>query len=268
VSANDDVWMMRPGEKAALDGVIATVRPSVSIEIGCHRGGSLEAISAGSDLVHAFDLDRHPDLTTARFPNVTFHFGESRALLPPVLDALSTHGSNVDFALIDGDHSVEGVRRDLLDLLESPCVGNTVILLHDTLSEQVRAGLEGIDLSKHEKVKYADFDFVPGVVNREGRFADNQSWGLGIVITGWEIGETWPSSYAAHTVYRAFAESEAASKLGVHVDQPRLLAFDRDLAIQQRLVADLRRTWSWRLTKPLRMASAAASRMRARVFRR
>ena len=34
-------------------------------------------------------------------------------------------GRNVDFALVDGDHSPSGVRRDVEDLLDSPALGQT-----------------------------------------------------------------------------------------------------------------------------------------------
>ena len=51
--------------------------------------------------------------------NVTLHTGDSHELLPPFLAELAEQGRNVDFVIVDGDHSSEGVRRDLEDLLNS-----------------------------------------------------------------------------------------------------------------------------------------------------
>ncbi len=104
---------MAPGERAAVEGVLRLLRPSLSIEIGTARGGSLEAISLASDSVHSFDLQRHSDLTSERFPNVVFHTGDSHELLPELLEELAVSGRNVDFALVDGDHSAQGVRADV-----------------------------------------------------------------------------------------------------------------------------------------------------------
>lgn len=254
--------MMQPGERAALDGVLAAVEPSVSIEIGSYSGGSLESVSARSGHVHAFDINRHPSLTAARFPNVTFHIGDSHVMLPDVLRQLTARGANVDFVLVDGDHSAEGVRRDMLDLLESPCVGRTVILLHDTLDARVRAGLDGIDFEAHGKVGYVDLDFVQGEVPREGRFVDHLGSGLGIVVTGWKIGRLWPRRYPAPLVYRAFIESVSAREVGARVGERDIVDLDRDLSAQKRYIAEMRQTWSWRLTKPLRVTSEALRRLR------
>ena len=60
----------------------------------------------------------------------------------------------------DGDHSAEGVRRDLADLLASDSVRQTVVLLHDTMNEEVRAGIEQAQVHKHPKATYLDLDFA------------------------------------------------------------------------------------------------------------
>ena len=47
---------------------------------------------------------------------------------------------------------MKGVVADVRDLLESESVRTTVILLHDTLNESVRAGLESLGYEEFEKV--------------------------------------------------------------------------------------------------------------------
>jgi hypothetical protein len=247
-------WAMTPGERAALEGVVGMLKPSLSIEIGTHRGGSLEPISTHSQAVHAFDVVRHPEVTDERFPNVTFHIGNSHELLPEFLAQLATAGTNVDFVLVDGDHSAPGVQRDVEDLLSSPSVGNTVILLHDTLNERVRAGLEQIDYSAIGKVRIVDLDFVQGKVMSEGPQKDELWYGLGLVVTGWDLvgDEGWPPAYSAPDVYAAFAAVLAEGEPTRRIGYGQLRELEDQLADQRELVKLMEHSWSWRLTTPMR----------------
>jgi Methyltransferase domain len=243
---------MAPGERAALEGVLALVRPSLSIEIGTCKGGSLGPIAAYSDEVRAFDLERHPEVTVERFPNVTFHLGDSHDLLPKVLAELAAAGRNVDFAFVDGDHTAAGVRRDVEDLLASPAAARTVILLHDTLNARVRAGLEDVRYETFERVGLVDLDFVPGRVDRQGPLADELWYGLGVVVTGAELpSAAWPRAYAVPEVYEAFAQSAGnGAEWRAGAEQVREL--EREVATQREVVRLMQQSWSWRVTKPLR----------------
>lgn len=246
---------MLPAERAALEGVLALVRPDLSIEIGTHKGGSLQPISAYSRFVHAFDLVAHPDLTQARFPNVTFHFGDSHELLPTVLAQLADDESNIDFVFVDGDHTAAGVRRDVEDLLASPCVGKTVILLHDTLNWSVRAGLEEVDYGSHDKVRFVDLDFVTGKVMREGPSMGELWSGVGLIVTGWDFHAepTWPRAYSAADAYSALGDVLAGDDPSLRPGHVQLLKLQRELNEQMKLVGAMERSLSWRLTRPLRL---------------
>jgi len=174
-------WQMAFGERAAIAGVLAELRPRLAIEIGTAEGGSLRTIAAYSQEVHTFDFSPSvhdpPD-------NVTLHAGDSHELLPRLLAELQSAGRNVDFVLVDGDHTAAGVRRDVLHLLGSAAVQRSVILMHDTANEQVRAGLAGIDFTAWPKVRHVDLAFVdlqqpPGVLRAQ--------WGgLGLVVVDGE----------------------------------------------------------------------------------
>jgi hypothetical protein len=170
-------WQMALGERAAIAGVLAELRPLLSVEIGTAEGGSLRTIAAYSDQVHTFDFA--PAVTDPP-ANAVLHAGDSRVLLPDVLREFASAGRTVDFVLVDGDHSSEGVRRDVLNLLGSPALGPTVIVLHDTANAEVRAGLSGIDFTSFPLVRLVDFAFVdlqqPSAVLRE-------EWGgLGLIV--------------------------------------------------------------------------------------
>src|SRR5688500_9370779 len=96
-------WQMTLGERAALQGVLASLQPGLSIEIGTAQGGSLGRVSAASKEVHSFDLEHDPG---REWPaNVTLHSGDSHELLPAFLAELANDGRNVDFVLVDGDHT-------------------------------------------------------------------------------------------------------------------------------------------------------------------
>jgi hypothetical protein len=178
----DSSSQMSFGERAALEGVLAEVRPQVAIEIGTAEGGNLRRIATYSRRVHSIDVD-HAPVGDDRPANAEFHTGSSANVLPSLLATLSRNGEAVDFVLVDGDHSYEGVRCDLQNLLMSHCCSRSVIMVHDTTNEEVRAGVESVSVERHPSVVYYELDFVPGYVYRKG-VARNMAWGgLGLVLT-------------------------------------------------------------------------------------
>jgi Methyltransferase domain len=169
------------GERAALEGLLSELRPGLAIELGTAQGGSLSRIASHSTEVHTFDL-LAPSLDRSNFTNVAFHVGDSHQLLPEVLESLAQRGKNVDFVLVDGDHSADGVRQDLEDLLRSPALARSVILMHDTVNETVRAGIERAHLEAYPKLAYLELDFVGGYIFREPSLRHELWGGLGLAI--------------------------------------------------------------------------------------
>lgn len=172
---------MSLGERAALIGTLAQLQPRIAVEIGTAEGGSLRRLAAYAGHVHSFDLVE-PEPAIRALPNVTLHTGDSHALLPQLLEDLARDDINLDFVLVDGDHSAEGVARDMRDLLASPAVGRTLILMHDTANEEVRRGLEAVDYGAVAKVRHVHLDFVMGALLAAGPFAGQLWGGLGAVI--------------------------------------------------------------------------------------
>ena len=260
-----DDWLMLPGERAALEGVLSFVEPELSIEIGTHSGGSLQSISAHSARVHSFDLVSHPAVTQKRFPNVDFHIGDSHELLPLLLKELEQSGETIDFAFVDGDHSATGVRRDVGDLLGSSCTQETVILLHDTLNAEVRTALEQVDFSTFDSVCFVDLDLVHGRVAKEGQGANKLLWGLGMVVTGDRLDTEWPTSYSARELYadlsRSLLESGAIAEPFGH---SQLVELDQEVARLKSVVQTMERSASWRVTRPLRDVKTHVRRLRHR----
>jgi len=170
---------MSLGERAAIEGVLARLRPALAIEIGSADGASSRALAARVGELHCFDLDAP---TLPQPENVVLHVGDSHDLLPGFLASLAERERNVDLVVVDGDHSAEGVRRDVEDLLDSPALARSVLLIHDTANERVRRGLDSVRFAAWPKVCYVDLDWIPGRVFAEPRLRNELWYGLGLVI--------------------------------------------------------------------------------------
>lgn len=176
---DDSAWQMSLGERAAVEGVLTQLNPSLAIEIGSMEGACLRRIAAHAQETHSFDL-QPPSLAVNG--NVTVHTGDSHALLAPFLDELSRQGRNVDFVIVDGDHTPEGVRQDIEDLLDSTAVARTVILIHDTANERVRRGVDAVRFAAWPKVAHVELDWIPGHLFAEPTLRNELWFGLGLVI--------------------------------------------------------------------------------------
>jgi hypothetical protein len=171
---------MSLGERAAVEGVLAQLKPSLAIEVGSMEGACLRHIAAHAEEVHSFDL-RPPTLELPG--NVTLHTGDSHELLGPFLATLAEQGRNIEFVLVDGDHTPEGVRRDVEDLLDSRAVAQAVIMVHDTANERVRSGLDAIHFPAWPKVAHVELDWIPGQLFAEPALRNELWFGLGLVVT-------------------------------------------------------------------------------------
>jgi hypothetical protein len=175
----DSVWQMSLGERAAVEGLLSQLKPELALEIGSMEGACLRRIAAHAREVHSFDL---APPTLAQPDNVSLHTGDSHELLAPFLAELAERGRNVDLVIVDGDHSPEGVRQDLEDLLDSSAVARTVILLHDTTNERVRRGIDAVRLTAWPKVARVELDWIPGRLFAEPALRNELWYGLGLVL--------------------------------------------------------------------------------------
>ena len=252
----DPNCQMSYGERAALEGLLAQLKPELAIEIGTAEGGSLARIAAHSAEVHSFDLVE-PDPAARELAGVTFHTGDSHRLLPELLARFAEEGRNVDFVLVDGDHSSEGVRQDVHDLLESPAIAQTIIVLHDTMNEMVRAGLEDVRYEAYPKVEYVELDLVAGYMFREPSLLHELWGGLGLIVVDSSRAAYFSGGARQRRYYEAFGLVREAR--GLVVDREAGKSPEQELT---RLREELRDTrgWldavqgsaSWRITAPLR----------------
>jgi hypothetical protein len=103
-------------------------------------------------------------------------------------------GTSIDFVLIDGDHSAEGVRRDIVDVLGSAAITRSVIVLHDTLNPIVREGIEAARIGDHPKVALYELDLVPGYLARREPYRLQRWGGLGVIVVDAEHRERSPGT--------------------------------------------------------------------------
>jgi predicted O-methyltransferase YrrM len=148
---------MTMAERIVLYALVIGLRPRRCLEIGTFKGGSALIIAAALD-------DSGDGILACVDPNAQIkpeHWKEiaHRAILfqkpsPEILpDASRAVGGKFDFALIDGDHSTEGVVRDIsgvLPLLESPAY----LLLHDAHNQEVISGIRTVLAHPENRLTY------------------------------------------------------------------------------------------------------------------
>jgi hypothetical protein len=161
-------WQMTRWEKYGFASLLEAAKPKVALEIGTYKGGSLQVIAQHAGKVYSLDLDASLGARLGpRFPNVEFLPGDSRAILPGLIDRIQERDEELGFVLIDGDHSTEGVRDDINAVLRYIPVRPVFIVFHDSFHPPCRQGILTADWAGCEYVDYVEIDFVPGVYHHE-----------------------------------------------------------------------------------------------------
>src|SRR5262249_36395803 len=161
-------WQMTRWEKFGFASILEAARPKVALEIGTYRGGSLQVIARHAEKIYSVDIDPAiEERLGGRFPGVEFSAGDSRAILPPLLEGIAARGEELGFVLIDGDHSTEGVRSDINAVLRYRPVRPVYVVFHDSFHPPCRQGILAADWAACEHVHSVEVDFVPGVYHAE-----------------------------------------------------------------------------------------------------
>jgi glycosyltransferase involved in cell wall biosynthesis len=173
-----DRWQMNDSERVALIGLLAQHQPKCSIEIGTYYGGSLSLIAQYSEMVFSIDID--PEVTSRVPPmeNVSFLTGPSTTLLPLLFQALDEADIPIDFVLIDGDHSADGVRRDIEIILQYVPKRPMFVMMHDSFNPECRRGMMSARWQDSPYVVWVDVDFVPGrIIEGDNNKFKGEMWG-------------------------------------------------------------------------------------------
>jgi len=162
-------WQMSRWEKFAFAKLLDTAQPEVAIEIGTFKGGSLQMIAHVAREVHSIDIKPdHRPMLQEHFDNVVFHTGQSRELLPPLLEKLQAENAPLGLVLIDGEHTLAGVRDDINAVLKFQPSRPLYVVFHDSFNPDCRAGILAADWAAHPHVHFVEVDFVPGMFFRDG----------------------------------------------------------------------------------------------------
>lgn len=156
-------WQMSRGEKYAFASLVEAANPDVAIEIGTNKGGSLQILSKKAKKVFSLDISPGCDQTSGAFDNVEFLIGDSKQLLPTLLNKISNSQESLGFILIDGDHSTEGVRSDINSVLKYVPIRPLYVVFHDSFHPACREGIIAADWQQCKYVHYVEIDFIPGV---------------------------------------------------------------------------------------------------------
>lgn len=186
LSGVHDEWLMTDAERSAVHSMLATLKPQVAIEVGVYRAGSLAILAAQCQKVYALDIDLFCEATYAsRFPNVEFITGPSQNTLPKLIDRIQNSGEPLGFVLIDANHSEEGVRSDLDNVLRYRPQRPLYIIMHDSFNPGCRRGIKTAIWSSNPHVHMVELDFVVGrfVTQEEDNY--RQMWcglALGVLL--------------------------------------------------------------------------------------
>lgn len=141
---------------------VKQLQPKVIVEVGWNCGHSAVIMlhaSPSSRLV-SFDIaDREymltvADLIKSKHPSSSFHVGDSKVILPQVLQL---EDLRVDFALIDGDHTYEAVTADLTAVAPHMSLGG-LIFIDDLDVEGIRRAVDEFNWTGFTLVDQGTFD--------------------------------------------------------------------------------------------------------------
>lgn len=170
-------WQMSHAERLAMAQLLRRLQPKLAVEVGTYRGGSLSLIARESGWVYSIDIDPEIPVKFASHGNVTFITESSVTSLPALLARLERESAPLEFVLIDGDHSREGVRRDLDALLAYRPTRDVWVMMHDSFNPECRAGMLAANWAAARHVAFADLDFIHGKVVQQGGPFDGELWG-------------------------------------------------------------------------------------------
>jgi predicted O-methyltransferase YrrM len=214
------VWMSMQ-ERVMLYALVAGLQPRTVLEIGTFKGGSTMIMCAALDDLgdgQIVCVDPDPRVDPEHWASIEHRATMIARPSPEALaEAAARAGRPFDFALIDGDHSTEGVVRDI-DATLPTLADDAYLLFHDVHYFRVA------DAIKRALDRYADVlcdaGLVSAAANDLGEEEDGRKvlWG-GLQLLRYQRGGVHgrvpppPPPPPAPVVYRAFRRLRRAGRV-------------------------------------------------------
>ncbi|ARN78515.1 hypothetical protein BST97_11245 [Nonlabens spongiae] len=177
-------WHMSRNERYAFIKLLEKIKPKTAIEIGCFKGGSLEVLSKYCEKVYSFDI--MPSVKKnldAAFPNVEIMIGDSAKLVPDVIKKIDQDPEEqLEFVLIDGDHSYKGVQRDIRAVLEHKIKNRVFVVFHDSFNPICRKAILNINYDEYPHVQYVELDYISGLFLKSEKIYREMWGGLALMV--------------------------------------------------------------------------------------
>lgn len=175
-------WHMSRNERYAFIKLLEKITPKVAIEIGCFKGGSLEVISKYAEKVYSIDIDPSvKENLDGKFKNAEIHIGKSADLVPKILKEIDANNEELEFVLIDGEHTAKGVTNDITHFLNYKPKKTVHIIFHDSFNPACRKGILKADYNSSPYVHYVETDFISGIFS-PGKLYRQMWGGLAMVV--------------------------------------------------------------------------------------
>ncbi|CAB4151355.1 Methyltransferase domain containing protein [uncultured Caudovirales phage] len=143
----------------------------IAVEIGSYNGGCLHAYKEIFEKTISIDLE-----IRSRLKEVDYIIGDSKKALPLLKETIGVKNTKIDFLMIDGDHSYEGVKADF-NLYHKLVRKGGIIAFHDILDTQLHREL------------FCRVDLFWNEINKDERFeayeiieSDGVWGGIGILV--------------------------------------------------------------------------------------
>jgi SAM-dependent methyltransferase len=173
--------LMTWSERVVLYSTVFGLRPRRCLEIGTHKGGSSSIIGAALDDIgagHLVCVDPNPMVAPETWQQLAHHATLIAGPSPDVLSqAVEAAGGRFDFALIDGDHELPGVIRDIEGVLPT-LEDDAHVIFHDAHYYQVADAIDQI------LQKYPDSLVDCGMISAEQTIEDNVENGHPVIWGG------------------------------------------------------------------------------------
>jgi len=152
-------WQMGIEERASACYLIDKLPiKKVAIEIGSFEGGFLNILSEKFDKTYSCDMN-HDRIDKTKYNNVEWLLGDSKETIPLLIKKINNSDEEVSFILIDGDHSYNGAKIDLQNVLNIKPKNDMFILLHDSWYPPVREAICSTNFNNNNYVKYINTDY-------------------------------------------------------------------------------------------------------------